>query len=70
MLEQGGDYPHYFFAELTLNSSAPYEVGTAITQFFDFWEVDPTLPPGTESEQSSGLGEQYTFAESVEITAY
>lgn len=69
-LSNGGESPHYFFAELTLTSSVPYEAGAEITQFFDFWEVDPTLPPGTTSEEVPSLGEEYTFAESVEVTAY
>ena len=56
-LENGGECPHYFFAELTLSSTVPYVKGAEITQFFDFWEVDPTLPPGTTSEEDSSLGE-------------
>ena len=67
-LDEGGDCPHYFFAELTLQSSTPFLEGAVISQFFAFWEVDPTIPSETEIDVPD-YGEQYTFAESVKITA-
>ena len=61
------DCPHYFFAEMTLvRSDRNFQVGEAITQSLDFWEVEPTMLGWGRRDPT---GEKVRFYESFDVTA-